>query len=213
MIEKGRRAPVLELVRHADVVSAPSLDSDPAIVAALLAGDSAGGVALYDRYEPYVRRVLMRLLGPDAELTDLTQDVFMIAIDSIERLENPAALRSWLAGIGVHLARAEIRRRVRSRRFPLFPTGELPAVEAPVRKPEVDAAVRATYGVLVKLAPDERILFALRFIEGMDLLEVAETCRISLATAKRRLVRARKKFVTIARTVPELSEWLAEEPS
>jgi len=213
MVEKGRRSPVLELVRHAAVVPLPLLESDPAIVGALRAGDSAGGMALYDRYRPYVHRVLLRLLGPDAELTDLIQDVFMAAIDSIDRLENPAALRAWLAGIGVHMARAEIRRKVRSRRFPLFPTSELPPVEAPAPQPEVDAAVRATYAVLVKLAPDERIPFALRFIEGMDLLEVAEACRISLATAKRRLARAHKRFVTIARTVPELSDWLVEESS
>jgi RNA polymerase sigma-70 factor (ECF subfamily) len=213
MAEKGRRTPILELVRKPAVDRPPSLDSDPAIVGALRAGDSAGGVALYDRYGGYVRRVLMRMLGPDAELTDLTQDVFMTAIDSIERLEDPAALRAWLAGIGVHLARAEIRRKVRSRRILSFPPGDLPAVAATMCGPEVDAALRATYRVLEKLAPDERILFALRFIEGMNLVEVAGACDVSLATAKRRLARARKKFVTIARTVPELCEWLEEEPS
>jgi RNA polymerase sigma-70 factor, ECF subfamily len=213
MAEKGRRPPVLELVRQAAVARAPLLRDDPAIVAALRAGDSAGGIGLYDRYEAYVRRVLMRLLGPDAELTDLTQDVFMTAVDSIERLENPAALRAWLAGISVYVARGEIRRRIRSRRFPLFSTSELPPVEAPARQPEVDAALRATYRVLARLSPDERIVFALRFIEGMDLLEVAQACDVSLATAKRRLLRARKRFVSIARTLPDLAEWLAEEPS
>ena len=155
---------------------------------------------------------LLRLLGPDADIRDITQEVFMFAIGSIERLKDPGALRAWLAGISVHLAHGEIRRRVRGRRFPLFPTAELPPIEAPPRLPEVDAAVRATYAVLVKLAPDERILFALRFIEGMELVEVAAACDVSLATAKRRLSRARKKFVTIARTVPELADWVAAEP-
>jgi RNA polymerase sigma-70 factor (ECF subfamily) len=75
----------------------------------------------------------------------------------------------------------------------------------------VDDAVRATYAVLVMLTPDERIPFALRYIEEMDLGEVAAACRISLATAKRRIARARKRFVTIARTMPELSSWVQEE--
>ncbi len=211
MVKQGQRLPVLELVRRGTVVRLPFPESDLAIVRALQAGENAGGVALYDRYRAYVYGVLLRLLGPDADLTDLTQDVFMTAIDSIERLEEPGALRSWLAGIAVHLARAEIRRKVQSHRFPLFPTSELPPVEAPTRQPEVDAAVRATYAVLVTLPPDERIPFVLRFMEGMGLLEVAGACRISVATAKRRLARARKKFVTIARTVPELSEWVEEE--
>ena len=38
----------------------------------------------------------LHMLGPDAELRDLIQDVFVAAIDSIERLLEPNALRSWL---------------------------------------------------------------------------------------------------------------------
>jgi RNA polymerase sigma-70 factor, ECF subfamily len=142
MLEKGRRPPVLELVRHDAATRNPAVESDPEIVGALRSGDSAGGSALYDRYGAYVRRVLLRLLGPDTEVSDLIQDVFMTAIDSIERLEDPAALRAWLAGISVHLARAEIRRKVRSRRFPLFPTDQLPAIEAPTRQPGCASSFR-----------------------------------------------------------------------
>ncbi|HWO11617.1 MAG TPA: sigma-70 family RNA polymerase sigma factor, partial [Polyangiaceae bacterium] len=127
----------------------------------------------------------------------------------IERLAEPNALRGWLAAISVHCARAELRRRTRSRRVSLFPSSELPQVEAPIAPPELDEAVRATYHVLTRLSADERISFALRFIEGMELEELATACGVSLATAKRRLARARKKFVTIAQTYPSLSDWLA----
>jgi len=139
--------------------------------------------------------------------------VFVVAIDSIDNLQEPSALRPWLAGISVHLARAEIRRRTKNRWLLSWPGGEEPALEAPSQPPEIDEALRATYRALSKLAPDERISFALRFIEGMDLVEVAAACRVSLATAKRRLCRARKKFVCIARTLPELADWIAGEES
>jgi RNA polymerase sigma-70 factor (ECF subfamily) len=195
------------------VAHLPFFDSDRAVVAALRAGQSSGGAALYDRHHAYVRRVLTRVLGPDAELHDLVQDVFVLAIDGIDRLEDPDALRSWLAGISVHRARAEIRRKTRSRWFPLFAREDLPELEAPISTPEVDEAVRATYGILSKLSTDERIAFALRFIEGMELVEVAEACQISLATTKRRLARARSKFENSARTYPELASWLARGDS
>jgi RNA polymerase sigma-70 factor, ECF subfamily len=55
---------------------------------------------------------------------------------------------------------------------------------------------------------DDRIAFALRFIEGMELTEVASLCGTSLATIKRRLASARKKFESMAGTYPELSQWL-----
>jgi RNA polymerase sigma-70 factor (ECF subfamily) len=190
------------------VVRLPFFESDAAVVSAIRAGQSAGGAALYDRHREHVQRVLLRVLGPDADLRDLVQDVFLAAIDSIERLEQPDALRGWLASIAVHQARAEIRKRARGRWFPLFANDDLPEVEANVSTPEVDEAVRATYRILGKLPADERIAFSLRFIDGMELVEVADICGVSLATIKRRLALAQKKFVTMARTYPELSEYL-----
>ena len=190
------------------VARLPFFESDSAIVAALRAGQPAGGSALYDRHHEHVRRVLIRLLGPGAHIGDLVQDVFVSAIDSIDRLEQPESLKAWLASIAVFRARAEIRTRMRSRWFPLFASDELPESEAEVASPEVDEAVRTTYAVLEKLGADERIAFALRFVDGMELVEVAEACEVSLATIKRRLARAQAKFVNIARTYPALSEWL-----
>lgn len=184
------------------------LESAAAIVASVRAGHAAGGAALYDRYHEHVQRVLVRVLGPDADLADLIQDVFLEAIDSIEQLDDPEALRGWLASIAVFRARAEIRRRTHSRWFPLFANEQLPEVTAPVSTPEIDEAVRATYGVLAKLPTEERILFALRFIDGMQITEIAETCRVSLATVKRRLTRAQRRFLAVARAAPAITEWL-----
>lgn len=190
------------------LVRLPLAEGDAEIVAALRAGQRAGGAALYDRYHGHVRRVLVRVLGPDAELGDLLQDVFVEAIDSIGGLEQPEALRGWLASIAVFRARAEIRRRTRAWWFPLFSHEKLPEHPAPVAAPEIDEAVRCTYCVLRKLPADERIAFALRFVDGMQVAEVAAACRVSVATIKRRLARAEKRFTTIARTLPALSEWL-----
>ena len=186
----------------------PFFESAGAIVASVRAGQAAGCAALYDQYHDHVRRVLVRVLGPDAELRDLIQDVFLEAIDSIDSLEEPEALRGWLGSIAVFRARAEIRRRTRSRWFPLFSNERLPDVPAAVSSPEVDEAVRATYRVLGKLPADERIMFALRFIDGMQVAEVAEACRVSTATVKRRLGRAQKRFLAMARNAPEISDWL-----
>jgi RNA polymerase sigma-70 factor (ECF subfamily) len=197
--------------RHAAVAHLPIFTSDAAVVAAIRAGQGAGGAAMYDRHHEYVRRVLIRILGPDTDLGDLMQDVFVIAIDSIASLEHPDALRSWLAGISVQRAKTEIRRRVRGRWFPLFPRGDLPEVEAPLSTPEINEALRSSYRVLEKLPADERVAFVLRFVEGMELVEVATACQVSVSTAKRRLVSARKRFETMARTYPELAEFLCQQ--
>jgi RNA polymerase sigma-70 factor, ECF subfamily len=193
---------------RASVIRLPLGESDGALVAAIRAGERAGGAALYDRHHTYVRRVLMRVIGPDGSLEDLVQDVFVAAIEAIDRLEDPNALRSWLAGISVNLARVELRRRSRGAWLRFLPGYVVPEVAAVTSSPELDEAVRAAYHVMQRLHVDERIAFALRFIEGMELTEVASLCATSLATIKRRLASARKKFESMAGTYPELSPWL-----
>ncbi len=184
------------------------VEGDHAIVEALLAGRPAGGAALYERHHAYVRRVLTRVLGPDDQVGDLLQDVFITAIDSIRRLEDPSSLRPWLATIAVYRARAEIRRRRRIRWFSSADVEAAVESEAVSADPVVDEALRATYEVMDRLGADERIAFALRHVEGMELTEVAAATQVSLATVKRRLRRAQDKFCSIAGNHPALRDWV-----
>jgi RNA polymerase sigma-70 factor (ECF subfamily) len=68
--------------------------------------------------------------------------------------------------------------------------------------------MQAVYRVLGNLDADQRIAFALRFVAGMELTEVAASCGVSLATIKRRLSRAQSTFASSAQREPALVEWL-----
>jgi RNA polymerase sigma-70 factor (ECF subfamily) len=70
-------------------------------------------------------------------------------------------------------------------------------------------ALRATYRVLDRLTAEDRTVFALRFLEGLELTQLADACDCSLATVKRRLQRARRRFEAGARREPALVPWLS----
>jgi RNA polymerase sigma-70 factor (ECF subfamily) len=137
----------------------------------------------------------------------MTQDVFLLALESLSKLENPRALRGWLAQIAVFHARHRIRDRKQWSILRFFAPADLPSAPATGHDYEGSEALRAAYRVLAQLTADERIAFALRFVEGMELLEVAAACRVSLATTKRRLARAEARFVELAQLEPSLAEW------
>jgi RNA polymerase sigma-70 factor (ECF subfamily) len=113
--------------------------------------------------------------------------------------------------VAAHTARKVLRgrsRRVWLRRF-------VDSAEEERREPafvgvdfEARLAVQAVYTVLGDLPTDDRIAFALRFIDGMELTEVAHACQVSLTTIKRRLARAERRFITKARRFPELAQWI-----
>jgi len=190
------------------VARLPLHGSDREIVAALRSRSASGGSALYDRYHRHVRRVLFRVLGQSTDLGDLEQDAFVTAINTIGRLHDPEALGAWLTSIAVFTARLEIRRRARRRLFRFSSDEELVDLEAPVASPEMAEALRTTYRILNKMPADERIAFALRFIDGMELAEVGRACGVSLATTKRRVQRAKQRFDAMAARYDELSDWL-----
>ncbi|HEY3234293.1 MAG TPA: sigma-70 family RNA polymerase sigma factor [Polyangiaceae bacterium] len=183
---------------------------DDALVSALRAGHPGAKVALFDRYGSHVRRVLVSTLELDPELPDLLHDVFLAAFESIHQLSKAGSLKAWLTSVAVFVARGRIRRRRRRWWLKFRPPEALPDLPVSDVSPEASQAVRATYAILEQLPVDERLAFSLRLIEGMELTEVAAACRVSLATAKRRLARALRKFAELAKNQPALEPWLKE---
>src|SRR6188768_752470 len=158
----------------------------------------------------HVERMLTRVLGFCAELDDLTQEVFIRAFARIAELREPESLRAWLSSIAVFVAREAIRRKRRRRWLVFLPAEERPELLASGASLEARAALRVFYEVLDGFAADERIAFTLRFVEGMELSEVAEACQVSLATIKRRLKRAGEDFYLRGRARAELVDWFEE---
>jgi RNA polymerase sigma-70 factor (ECF subfamily) len=85
---------------------------------------------------------------------------------------------------------------------------DLPDVPIDVLPTDATEALTRTYCALPKLPPDERIVFALRFVAEMELTEVSAACQVSLATIKRRLDKAQDKFTAAGRKDPVLREWI-----
>jgi RNA polymerase sigma-70 factor, ECF subfamily len=191
----------------------PFARDDAALVAALKARQSGTPAMLVDRYGGYVERLLARVVGVDSELPDLIQDVFVQAISNLNDLRDPSAVKPWLGSLAINTAHTWIRRRRLRRRWVRFESpSDVPEMKAAVAGPEVNQTLKRTYEILETLPPDERIAFALRFIDGAELTTTAELCSVSLATIKRRLARAEKSFLEAARHDPLLKERVEASP-
>jgi len=201
---------LVEPLAHASSVRERSslLEDRKALIVALKLRDPSAAEAFFREFEPLVERTISRILGHDDELGDATQEAFLRAIRSLERLRDPQALVDWLIQIAVCTA-TDFLRRKRRRRWLLF-VGAAPT-EGPValeRDESGREALRATYRVLDRMNPEERTVFALRFIEGMGIDALANAHDCSRSTVKRRLIRATTRFRTLARKESALVPWL-----
>jgi RNA polymerase sigma-70 factor (ECF subfamily) len=189
---------------------------DAALVEGVRAGNPVALREFHDRFARSVQRILWGVLGPDRELADLHHDVFVRALHSIERLEDPASLSGWMSAVAVHTARACLEKRISRRRWssPLDPdvaaerSGHDPGARLDARE-----ALRAIHAVLDQLSVPDRIAFSLRYIEGLELSDVARACEVSLATIKRRLARAEARFAELAQRSPVLRDCLEKGAS
>jgi RNA polymerase sigma-70 factor (ECF subfamily) len=182
-----------------------------ALVEALIANHPGAKAAFFQRYVKLVERIITHVLGFDAELSDVLQEVFAAALASIHSLQEPAALEAWVSSVAALTARKVLRGRMRRRWLRRFvDSAEEDRYEPAGGGVDVEGrrALRAVYAVLSRLPADERVAFALRFIDGMELTEVASACQVSLATIKRRLGRAERRFLANARNYPELGQWI-----
>ena len=195
---------------HAIADSAPELAADDrALVARLRQRDPTAVAELFDGHARQVRGLLARILGPDQELDDLFQEVFMRALARGPSLTGQSAPRAWLYGIAVHVAREQITRR-RRRRWLRLP-GRLPDPPAGETDWDARAAVRGFYLFLDGMPADERIPFALRKLVGLGLEETAAVSGLSFSTLRRRLARAESRFDGWLADRPALARWLGDE--
>jgi RNA polymerase sigma-70 factor, ECF subfamily len=176
-----------------------------------VAGEPWAAAALLDRYGSMVERLIRRVMGHDPELADLVHDAFATILASVHQVRAGEALKGWIAQVAVHSAHHAIRKRRATRWLCFWRAGMDPPAE-PTTEPALGPrdAVRRVYEVLDHLPADERVAFVLRFLEDMTVNEVAEACDVSLATIKRRLTRAERRFVAAAQRDPVLRTWLEE---
>lgn len=171
------------------------------LVQGLRAGDERAAREMVERYGPELRRVVSRVVGALPELEDVLHETFLRALERIDGLRQPDRLKSWLFGIAIRVAREHLRK---GRGRVVLADRELPEVAAPAVDHEAAQTLARVEATLRRLPADERAAFALRYMEGMELREVAEAVGCSLATVKRRLRRAAMSFEELAADDPLL---------
>jgi RNA polymerase sigma-70 factor (ECF subfamily) len=190
--------------------SKPAPRRDEELVAAFLRDESAASAEIWERYYPTVRRIVFRSLGPGHDADDAIQEVFLRLYRKLSGLRDPSSLRAFVLAITVRVIKSEQRLKWLKRWLGLFEDGHTPPEDAG-ETPDLEAreALHRFYRILDRLSPTHRAAFVLRYVEGLELLDVAGALGVSRATIKRWLPRiARRVFSQVERD-PLLSPYLA----
>lgn len=183
---------------------------DATLAAALIANDLRAPRVAWARFAPMVHRMLKRAFGPGHDIEDLVQDIFLCLFRKVVGLREPKALKAFVISITTKTIQYEIRQRRVRAWVGLSKSSDVP-IEGRIDQPDPAArqALTRFYEVLNRLKAEDQVAFTLRFLEGMELREVADALDVSLATTKRRLDRIWKRLGTLVEGNPGLATYLA----
>ncbi len=157
--------------------------------------------SLIRTYRPRILRFVTFSIG-DADLAEsITQDTFLKAYRGRESFRGDCSINTWLTSIALNLVRDQQRlqkfrfwRQARASAVDVteaanfLPSGES-SPESRILAREQASHVQAA---LEHLSPNQRKIFLLRFVEEMDLAEIAATLEMPVNTVKTHLHRALK---------------------
>jgi RNA polymerase sigma-70 factor (ECF subfamily) len=172
------------------------------------AGDRRACQAIWEKYAALVNRLVRRFFGPGPDQSDVCQEAFLRVFKRLDELREPAALPGFIASVTLGVARNESRRRRIRSIVGLASPDEMPGTVVPGEQDEAREAVRALYRMLDGLGAEDRSLFVARYIEKMEITEVATVHGVSLSTVKRRLSRLALRVDARMESEPALVKYI-----
>lgn len=173
--------------------------ADKEIIEKVVKGESALYEILIRRYNPFLYRIGRSYRYSHAETEDLMQETYVQAYFNLSKFENRSSFKTWLTRIMLNNCYQQ-KQKLRYRK-------EVVAVEetrtdtmAPLfhessnsEKLMINKELgRVLENALTKISEDYRIVFTLRELNGLSVLETVDALGISESNVKVRLNRARK---------------------
>lgn len=146
--------------------------------------------ATYDAHAEFVWRALHRMGVASEDLADLLQEVFVVVHRRRADYDPERAIRGWLWGIALGLARNHRRKTARVER--LDRRVETTVIDDPERALRRRRQQERGQRLLAELDPEKRAVFVMFEVEGLPGREIARVLDVPLGTVHSRLHSARR---------------------
>lgn len=171
-------------------------ESDKALIAAVLGGDTGQFALLVARYQGRIMRFILKYEHNTHDAQDLAQETFLQAFRALPGFNRQSRFSTWLTGIAFNLIKNHISRTPTKHHVHLCIDGQPDgacgfAADDPTREYERSQLLRAMERAVEALPEEMRDAIVLVAAEGLNYDEAAATLGVPVGTLKSRLSRAR----------------------
>ncbi len=168
--------------------------SDEHLIQRFKQGDLDSFGPLYERYLSVVYN-RVRYVIPEADVEDLTQEVFMAVLKSLHTFRGESLFSTWLRTLTNYKVAEYYRKRNRKQTPPETPLVEAESIPDESNDLQLEDRIALRHA-LMSMPEKYREIILLRFSDGMQFDEIAKTMGANLETTKslfRRAVAALRK--------------------
>jgi RNA polymerase sigma-70 factor, ECF subfamily len=162
---------------------------------------------LYRESAPFLYTTLRRITWPGADVEDMLQDVFVVALKRRAALLSASSPRAWLYGVALKVASDRRRRHALWSFLGLESTAELEVERGPHEQLERAQSEALLQRALAALSAPKRDVFVLYELDGLSGQETSEAVGAPLNTVWSRLLHARRELAELCRELSEPAEW------
>lgn len=176
------------------IAESDHIDADAEDIQAALRGDDEAYARLVRRYQPAIFRQMWRFTRDRVILDELVQEVFVEAFYSLKGFKRKAPFEHWLRRIATRVGYRHWKRKARDQRV-AEAAAEDAAVQPALTKPATPSdAGEQVHLYLSQLAPADRLVLAMHYLEECDAGEIAERTGWSRTLVRVRAHRARNRL-------------------
>jgi len=156
--------------------------SDQTLIQQFNAGNTEAFDFLYHRYLPNVYK-RVRYVVPEADVEDVTQEIFIAAIKSLPSFRGDAQFSTWLRTLTNHKVAEFYRKRTRKQEPLLAPLSDATAKTTGSTSKTMEERIFIQKG-LQALPENYREILLLRFAEDLQFNEIADLTNQNLEATK-----------------------------
>ena len=168
------------------------------IIARARRGDADAFEQLVVSYRDQVFRLALRMCGSEADADEVAQEAFLSAWKALPNFRGESQFSTWLYQLTTHAAIDLMRRE--KRQIAAADITEVSAADpapSPQQQAEQSEQREIVRDAILQLAPEQREVVVLRFMEELSYEEIGAVLKLPPGTVKSRLNRAKAQLKEI----------------
>lgn len=167
-------------------------DDEARLVIGLRSGDPTAVQQWFAQYAPVVTRFIASKVSNPCDAEELTQEVFINGLKSINLFRGGSSLQTWLVSIARHEVADYYRKKYAKRALQTVPLLDEVVSHRPSRS--IQEVQEAVTEVLRQLSPLRQRLLVAKYCEGLSVKAIAAELEMTSKAVESELYRARGEF-------------------